>query len=136
MQSMLAETCDDECSTVNITTKADIEGLLRPGTEHVVIIKFGAAWCAPCKQYADAMSKMVKDLRAIYPALQMGIVDADEAPEVFTEYEITAMPTMLVYKGAEICVKVKRSEMEEMEALKDSLKMLVPKPPLVLDEDF
>ena len=46
------------------------------------------------------------------------------------------MPTMVVYKGGEICIKAKRSEMKEMEALKDSLKMLVPKPPLVLDEDF
>lgn len=67
----------------------------------VLVVKFTAEWCGPCKQmdrttWRDA--RIEKWIRDNGVALQ---VDVDRQPDIAREFGIRAMPTMIAFKGAE-----------------------------------
>lgn len=64
----------------------------------VVMLKFGAEWCGPCK----AMAPHFKTLAKEYPKFKFVSVDTDEAPDVATSFSIESLPTLIILnKGKE-----------------------------------
>lgn len=77
------------------------------GTDKLVLVKFTAEWCGPCKAMDkttwqdESVVKWVKDHGV---AIQ---VDVDKEPQVAGNFKIAAMPTMVMLKGGnEIARKV------------------------------
>lgn len=69
------------------------------GTDKVVVIKFTAVWCGPCK----AMDKTTwRDPKVVDWVKSKGVaieVDVDKEPKIAEQFNISAMPTMVMLKG-------------------------------------
>ncbi|TGO68133.1 hypothetical protein BOTNAR_0029g00010 [Botryotinia narcissicola] len=68
----------------------------------VVVLDAFATWCGPCKAIAPRVVKLSED----YPAAHFIKIDVDELPEVSQELGIRAMPTFIIFKGAEKVAEV------------------------------
>jgi thioredoxin 1 len=63
-----------------------------------VLVDFWAEWCGPCKMLAPVLEQVAteQDGRAI-----VAKVNIDESPELAQRFGITAIPTLIVFKGGQ-----------------------------------
>lgn len=57
------------------------------------IVKYGAAWCNPCKETSDALKEVLQD----FPDISLIEYDADEDPTKFEEMGIRNIPQVFFY---------------------------------------
>ncbi|XP_041475156.1 thioredoxin-1-like [Lytechinus variegatus] len=60
----------------------------------LAVIDFYADWCGPCKMIAPK----VKELALANASVKFGKVNVDDAEEVAQKYEVSAMPTFILFK--------------------------------------
>ncbi|KAM9916462.1 hypothetical protein OXX59_009953 [Metschnikowia pulcherrima] len=68
----------------------------------LVVVDFFATWCGPCKMIAPMVDKFATQ----YTGAKFIKVDVDELQEVAQEYEISSMPTFLLFKEGKVIQKV------------------------------
>lgn len=66
-----------------------------------LIIDFHAKWCGPCKRMAPDYEKVADFVETKGINLVFAKVDVDEQPGLAEEYDISAMPTLIIVKGGE-----------------------------------
>ena len=66
--------------------------------EDFVIVDFYGTTCVPCKLF----SKILEDIAAEIPFLNIVKLNTTENPELAAEYQITAVPTVHFYKDGEL----------------------------------
>ena len=59
----------------------------------IVVLDFFATWCGPCKKMAPDMEKMEKKYAG---KIEFRKIDIDQEPELAQQYNITAVPTIVV----------------------------------------
>ncbi len=64
-----------------------------------VLVDFWAEWCGPCKMIAPVLDELATELQG---QLKIAKVDVDAESGLATQYGITAIPTLLVFKGGQI----------------------------------
>ena len=78
-----------------------------------VLVDFWAAWCGPCSM----LSPIVEQLAEEHPEIAFGKVNVDEATEIAQRYQISAIPTLLLFrdgKPVDMSVGVKsKAELEK-----------------------
>ena len=59
-----------------------------------VLVDFWASWCGPCTM----MSPIVEQLAEEHPEIAVGKVNVDDAPELAQRFQISAIPTLVLFK--------------------------------------
>ena len=62
-----------------------------------VLVDFYADWCGPCK----AMSPIIDEIAEETPTAKVGKVNVDESSELAIKYDVSSIPTIMVFKNGE-----------------------------------
>lgn len=67
-----------------------------------VLIDFWATWCGPCKMIAP----IVKEIADEYDGkILVGKVNVDEEPDLTMQYNVSSIPTLMVFKNGQLVNK-------------------------------
>lgn len=69
----------------------------------VVLIDFYADWCGPCRMLTPIVEELAKELSG---KAVIAKVDTDQAVNVATKYEVTSIPTLILFKNGEAIKRV------------------------------
>lgn len=64
----------------------------------VTLVDFWAKWCGPCKMLAPVLEVVEKDLEQV----KFVKVDVDENEELSDKYQISTIPTLLIFKDGKV----------------------------------
>ncbi len=78
-------------------TDANFETEIQKG---VTLVDFHANWCGPCRMLAPVLEQVAKDIKG---KASIGKVDIDNEQKTAGRFQITSVPTMILFKdGKEI----------------------------------
>ncbi len=63
-----------------------------------VLVDFWAAWCGPCKMLSPVVDQIAEETDAI----KVGKVNVDEEIELARKFNISSIPTLLVFKDGKV----------------------------------
>lgn len=67
-----------------------------------VLVDFWATWCGPCKMIAP----IVKEIADEYDGkILVGKVNVDEEPDLTMQYNVSSIPTLMVFKKGQLVNK-------------------------------
>lgn len=64
-----------------------------------VLVDFFATWCGPCRMVAPIVEEIAAEKAgqvAVYK------VDIDETPDLAAKYQVSSVPTLIVFEGGQI----------------------------------
>jgi len=65
-------------------------------------VDFWAEWCQPCKMLAPTIEEIATQFSE---TVKVGKLDTDKNRDVSVEFKITAIPTVIIFKGGEVAKK-------------------------------
>lgn len=63
-----------------------------------VLVDFWATWCGPCKM----LSPIVAEIASEADGFKVCSVDVDEEQDLAMTYQVSSIPTLLVFKNGEV----------------------------------
>jgi len=91
-------TFDEAHKTAVQRSKKDLFNELKKNT--YTIVDFNAVWCGPCKQQKPIIVAFVKS----HPSVKVIELDVDKEQQLVQEFNIDAIPRIMIYKG-EVLIK-------------------------------
>lgn len=67
-----------------------------------VLVDFWAPWCGPCRLIAPTIEELSNDYAG---KVRVGKLNTDDNPKVASSFGISAIPTVLLFKGGNIVEK-------------------------------
>jgi len=67
-----------------------------------VLVDFWAEWCMPCRMIAPTIEELAGEYEG---KVKVGKLDTDANRDVSVKYGISAIPTILLFKGGEVVKK-------------------------------
>jgi len=84
---------------LNISTLQQLQNLAE---EHVIVIKFTAKWCGPCKRIAPQIEKHFLDMPENVICVEIDVDECDELYSLFrTKRMLNGIPSILAFYGDE-----------------------------------
>src|SRR5206468_6020017 len=71
-------------------------------SEQPVLVDFWAEWCMPCRMLAPTIEKLATDYSG---KVKVGKVDTDSNRDISVKYGISAIPTVILFKGGQVAQK-------------------------------
>jgi len=75
-------------------TESSFESEVLRGTTPV-LVDFYAPWCGPCKMLAPYLEQLAGEFAG---RVKFAKVNVDEAPDISARFEITGVPTLLLFR--------------------------------------
>ena len=82
-------------------TDADFEAEVLK-SELPVLVDFSAVWCMPCKMIAPTIEELADEYAG---RVTIGKVNTDDSRDVATRYNISAIPTLILFKNGQVVNK-------------------------------
>jgi len=84
-----------------VVTDADFDAFV--AKYPLVVIDCWAPWCGPCRMVAPVVDALSKELagKAVF-----GKLNTDENPSIPNKFNISAIPTLLVFKGGKLADRI------------------------------
>jgi thioredoxin 1 len=67
-------------------------------SDQPVLVDFWAEWCMPCRMLAPTIDKIASDYAG---KVKVGKLDTDSNRDVAIKYNISAIPTVILFKNGE-----------------------------------
>ena len=64
-----------------------------------VLLDFGAPWCGPCRVLKPVIEKLEQSAQGRFKVF---LVNIDDSPGIATEYDVSAIPAVLVFVNGEV----------------------------------
>lgn len=64
-----------------------------------VLVDFYATWCGPCRMLAPVLAQLAGEFAG---RVKFAKVDVDEAPELAARYQISGVPTLLLFQNGRV----------------------------------
>lgn len=71
-------------------------------SDRPVLVDFWAEWCQPCRMLAPTIEKLATDYVG---KVKVGKLDCDSSRRVASQYDIRAIPTVLLFKNGQVVNK-------------------------------
>ena len=99
-------------AVVNITKENFQQEVLE--SSQTVLVDFWATWCGPCQM----MGPVLEELAEKHPEIKVGKVNVDEQPDLAMNFQIDAIPALMVFKGGKaVAQTVGAQPMENLEKM-------------------
>ena len=76
--------------------KTDDQNFSATISNGVTLVDFYADWCGPCRMLSPILEALASEMNE---KMKVAKLDVDHAPEITTTYQITSVPTMIVFKN-------------------------------------
>ncbi len=87
---------------VKYVTEADFQTEVLNAADPV-LVDFTAVWCPPCRMVDPIVKELAQDWDGKVKVLKL---DADENPNIVTQYGVMGIPTLMLFKGGEVKERV------------------------------
>jgi thioredoxin 1 len=71
-------------------------------SQQPVLVDFWAEWCQPCLRLAPTIEKLATDYAG---RVKVGKLDTDANHATASKFQISAIPTVMVFKGGQVAQK-------------------------------
>ena len=68
-------------------------------SQGTVLVDFSADWCGPCRMLAPILDMLAKELEGRVRVVK---VDVDQSQSIATQYDISSVPTLLLFKDSQL----------------------------------
>src|SRR3990167_7800355 len=68
-----------------------------------VLVDFWAPWCGPCRMVSPVVEEIAKDYDG---KLKVVKVNTDDNPETASNYHISGIPSLLLFKGGQVADQI------------------------------
>lgn len=72
-------------------------------SQGVVLVDFYADWCGPCRMLTPVVEELAKEMTG---KATIAKVDTDKANLVAAKFEITSIPTLILFKNGHLLKKI------------------------------